>query len=195
MALRDLPFDHVRKAEDRVFLPYNTWDTILVEGAPNIITSAQSSSPIHQEISTTGIVGLRMNTAGGTIRRLWYPEYKLDYSKDIKFRIHWTSGSSDVADTINWVLLYNALSGDETAALGTVLTELNIPIPQDNVTVAFAVQQTGWGLINPNVLPYGGYFQFEVSLDAFAAGLTEDKFFLGLEIEYQKTRNRWPNYA
>lgn len=59
---------------------------------------------------------------------------------------------------------------------------------------AYSYQTTSWGWINGGVISNKAEaILLEVELQAFAAGLTEDKIFLGLELAYTPKRLKGPD--
>ena len=140
------------------------------------------------EVSTFGYGAPLMAAAGDLVCHHtmvpndWDPEYPLG------FKVWWTSGSSTVADTISWkVAIDFKVEGETliapTTALDTVVALL------DNVTGAYDQQKTARGIKNKSWLTRaqvdaGADMMFHVEMDAFAAGLSESKFLLGLEIDY-----------
>lgn len=142
------------------------------------------------EIGTTGVVGLVLEAAGDSIMGHMQLPYDYDRSKPMYVRVHWSSGSTDTADTINWLVEYTAIAPNVTAIIAPA-TALDATIAQDTVPVATANVwcTTEWGRIN------GGKFDrnvesltVEVEMDAFAAGLTEAKHLLGIELRYTPKR-------
>ena len=146
--------------------------------------------PISKEISTFGVAGILVDTAADEVNHYMMMPGDMDLSKRIYARVHWTSGSIDTADTVTWKVWYFPLIYNVTAikAIGnTAGTALNKVIAADDVPVAtayaWAVTEYGW--IDPNTLPETTEaILWSVEFDAFDAGLSEDKFLLGLEIMY-----------
>ena len=147
-------------------------------------------APIEKEISTFGINALLMDTAADEINHLMLLPGDLDIAHPVEARVHWTSGSATTADTIDWIVRYLKIVPD-TTVLASAATVLDKTIAQDTVIGAYTHQVTAWGAIVPAITAIAKdveAIEWEVELDAFAAGLTEDKFFLGLEIAYTPKR-------
>ena len=67
-------------------------------------------------------------------------------------------------------------------------------IAQDTVVGAYTWQATEWGILKGGTLAADvESLMVQVEMDAFAVGLTEDKFPLGLEIVYSPKRLRGPD--
>jgi len=197
----------------RLYIPWtqfmsmttNTLDTASAAG--DKWGSLNAGVPVTKEISTVNIAGVFMDAAGDMVSTI-VPAAQFSPALDPRyathFRVHWTSGSSTTADTATWIATYLALVAHDTAIIEPV-TALDIAIPEDTVSGAYDYQLTDWGSLD------GGTFTQEteaialrVELDAFAAGLTEDVFFLGLEIRYtpkyfqskgSMRHEAWENYG
>jgi len=133
---------------------------------------------------SAGLVGWKMTTAGRLVRHLLYSPTYMDWENDIFFRVIWTSGSSTTADTIDWKVLLGR-TGSDTAPTGAAVP-LGPPIARDTVAAANVVQYTRWGtLIASTLVPDDtNFITVDVEMDAFAAGLSEDKGLLGVQIAY-----------
>lgn len=175
----------------RVHIPVSSFTGIL--GAAGVSVGAGGGAPVQQEISTFGIVGILMDTAGDLLDHNWSLPADLDREKDILFRLHWTSGSATTADTITWKVFYKPIVPDVTT-IAAASTALDTVIAQDTVAGAYIWQATSWGVLNGGTLAYDvEKLMLQVELDAFAVGLTEDKFPLELEIAYTPKRLRGPD--
>lgn len=151
---------------------------------------AHTGAPTSKEISTFGLNGVLLNTAGNMVVTDCMVPEDLDTDKPIKARIVWCSGSIDTADTVTWIVKYLALKPNVTA-LATPSTALDATIAVQTVPVAtaYALCKTEWGIILPGTISSEvEHWAWLVELNAFAAGLAEDKFFLGLEIAYTPRR-------
>jgi hypothetical protein len=175
----------------RVHIPVSNFTGIL--GASGVSVGANTGAPVQQEISTFGVVGILMDTAGDVLDHNWSLPYDVDLNKDILFRVHWTSGSSTTADTITWKVFYKPIVPNSTT-IAAASTALDTVIAQDTVIGAYTWQATEWGVLNGGTLAANvEKLMLQVELDAFAAGLTEDKFPLELEIAYSPKRLRGPD--
>lgn len=151
---------------------------------------ANGGAPISKEISTFGITAVLMEAAADEVDHLMMLPYDMDIERNIYVRVHWTSGSSTTADTIDWAVRYLKVVPD-TTVLAAPGTALDGTIAQDTVVGEYVHQATGWGSIQPDATPIAAnveYIIWGVEMDAFAGGLIEDKFFLGLEIRYTPKR-------
>lgn len=186
----------------RVFIP--AWNFHLSQdalsgnaaNADTVLISAASASN-WGEINSLGLMGLDMSTAAEEVNTLWALPPDLDITKPIEARVHWTSGSADVADTIDWKLRYLKITPNVTVIISAA-TDLDTVIAQDTVPVAtaYAYCATEWGAILPAVTAISNKteaIEFEVEMDAKAAGLAEAVFFLGLELRYTPKRLQGPD--
>ena len=176
---------------DALFIPSVNFTGLI--GAAGVSVGASTGAPVTQEISTLGTVAVMMDTAGDVVDHLMMLPRDLDLKKPIKFRVHWTSGSATTADTIDWKVFVKGFVPDVTTIIEAA-TALTTVIAQDTVAGAYIYQTTAYGTL------LGGTFAqniealaVSVELDAFAAGLTEDKFLIGLEIVYSPKRLRGPD--
>jgi len=134
---------------------------------------------------SAGLVGWKMTIASRLVRHLLYSPTYMDWANDIFFRVIWASGSTTTADTIDWKILL-ARVGSDTAPT-TAAVPLATPIAQDTVHgTANVVQYTRWGVLNGDTLAPDdtNFITVDVELEAFAAGLSEDKGVLGVQIAY-----------
>jgi len=170
----------------RIYIPANDFSGWI--GAAGVDVGSGTGAPVQQEISTFGLVSVLMDTAGDELNHLMQIPYDFDPKKKMEVRVHWTSGSATTADTIDWLVRYQAIVPDSTT-LASASTALDTQPAQDTVIGAYTHQVTTWGTILPATIGENvEMIQWEVEMDAFAAGLTEDKFFLGLEIAYSPRR-------
>ena len=158
------------------------------------LAGVHTGAPITKEISTFGVNGILMDTAADEVNTYMPLPYDIDLSKRIYARVHWTSGSTDTADTITFKVWYKPLILNTTAiaAVGnTGGTALDVVVAQDTVPVATAY---AWCVTSEGYLDAGKLADniegliWSVELDAFAGGLSEDKFLLGLELRYTPRR-------
>lgn len=155
---------------------------------------SHTGAPVSQEISTFGVNGVLLDTAADEVNHTLALPGDVDLSKRLYFRVHWTSGSLDTADTITWKVWYKPIVPNVTtiSAIGnTGGTALDRVIAQDTVPVAtaFVWCATEYGYIDAGKLASTTeVLLLSVEMDAFAAGLTEDKFPLALEMRYTPKR-------
>lgn len=161
-------------------------------GASGVSVGVHTGAPVQQEISTFGIASILLDTAGDMLVTDGPIPYDLDPAKDIKVRVVWTSGSADVTDTVTWLVTYKSIEPNVTA-LATPGTALDKVIAAQDVPVAtaYALCKTEWGVIKAGTISDNAeHWIWNVEMDAFDAGLSEDKFLIGLEIAYTPRRLR-----
>ena len=178
----------------RVFLPAMNFSGLI-----NGVTGLHTGAPVVQEISTFGVGAVMMDTAADELNTFMRLPYDMDLSKRIYARVHWTSGSADVADTVTWKVWYRALTPNVTAiaaAGATGGTALSQAVLIQTVPAATALIwcTTTEGYIDAGTLSARvEALIWSVEMDAFAAGLAEDKFLLGLELRYTPRRLSGPD--
>lgn len=184
----------------RVYIPSNHFTGMTVGainegGAGNFAIGEKwegtgVGAPISKEVSTFGINATLMESGADEVNHLMQLPYDLDIRYPVEVRVHWTSGSATTADTIDWIVRYLKVVPDVTT-LASAATALDKTIAQDTVIGAYTHQVTAWGAILPAVTAIADnveMIEWEVEMDTFAVGLTEDKFFLGLEVAYTPKR-------
>lgn len=142
------------------------------------------------EIGTSGVTGLKMTAAGNSVMHLFALPRTFDPKHRLRARLHWSSGSTDTADTIDWKILYTPIVYNVTA-IAAPATALDTVIPRDTVPVATANAHcvTEWGSIRPNKFADNvEALLIEMEMDAFAAGLSEAKHLLALELAWTPRR-------
>lgn len=168
-----------------LFIPAVDFSSVRTPTATPAIASAINTNEALS-INSTGIFGVKMNTAGDTIRHYFRVPVDFDSSQPTYVRVHWTSGSSTTADTITWKVFRKARTQNVEALTATIDTALDTAIPQDTVPVAtaFAVCVTSSGKINAGSITPTDVQELALEMDAKAAGLSEDIFALGVELLY-----------
>lgn len=159
-------------------------------GAAGVSVGVHTGAPVQQEISTFGIASILLDTAGDMLVTDSPIPYDLDPRHPVYARVVWASGSTDTADTVTWLVTYKQLVPNVTA-LATPATALDKVIAAQDVPVAtaYAICKTAWGRINGGTITDNAeHWIWNVEMDAFDAGLAEDKFLLGLEIAYTPRR-------
>lgn len=175
----------------RLYIPVPNFSGIL--GAAGVSVGAGGGAPVQQEISTFGIVSILMDTAGDLLDHNLQMPHDIDIAKDIRFRVHWTSGSATTADTITWKVFYKSIVPN-TTTIAAAATALDTVIAEDTVEGAYIWQATEWGVLKGGTLALNvEALMLQVELDAFAAGLTENIFPLGLEMAYSPKKLRGPD--
>ena len=153
---------------------------------------SHTGAPISKEISTIGYNGILLDTAGDMVITNAPIPGDLDVTQPTYARIVWTSGSSDTADTVTWIALYNAQIPNVTELI-TPATALDKTIAAQDVPIAtaYTLCKTAWGRINGgSISSKAEDWSWLIEMDAFDVGLSEDKFLLGLEIAYTPKRLR-----
>jgi hypothetical protein len=148
----------------------------------------------NSTVTATGASGLLVATAGDGIGITWRLPGDVDRKWPIGFRVHWTCLAAAVgARTITWAVTYKLFDdpiapGATTgvaliASPGTALdTTIALDIP---FGTAAAYQQSPRGLMNAaNMTKNSCFMQLFVTMSAFNAALVENKYGLGLDIDY-----------
>ena len=133
----------------RVYVPALNFTGLI--GAAGVSVGANTGACVTQEISTFGLVAPMMDTAGDVLDHNMQLPYDMDLKKDIRFRVHWTSGSSDTADTILWKVFYLGLVPDSTT-IAAATNALTTVIATDTVIAAYTHQTTAWGVLKGGTL-------------------------------------------
>lgn len=175
----------------RLFIPGLSFNGLI--GAAGVSVGANTGACVTKEISTFGMVAPMMDTDGDVLDHLTELPPDVDLAKAIKFRVHWTSGSADTADTITWKVFYLGLVPNSTT-IAAATTALTTVVAVDTVVGAYKYQTTEYGILKGATLtPDVEALALQVEMDTFAVGLSEDKFLLGLEIVYSPKRMRGPD--
>lgn len=186
--IRDRNIDWLRK---KLFIPGSSFTAFVVTpDALGALTSVDAGAVVLQEISTFGYGAPLLDTAGDLVAHCMNVPYDMDPDAELGFTVVWTSGSATSADTIDWKVVCDFKAVD--AAIIAPTTVLSTAIAQDTVgaTTAYLAKRTSRGILNAGFLTRaqvaaGAVMMFSVEMDAFAAGLSEDKFLLGIEIDYK----------
>jgi len=171
----------------RVYIPSSEFTGLI--GTAGVRAGVGTGAPVEQEVSTFGIVGVLMDTAGDELNHMTMLPYDLDPAYPLYTRVHFTTGSATAADTIEWLVRYTQLVPNVTTLVDPSTTEAVDIVSMTVTGTAYSYQTTSWGRINGGVISQKAEaILLEVELQAFAAGLTEDKLFLGLELRYTPKR-------
>jgi hypothetical protein len=171
----------------RVFIPISAFSGII--GAAGVSVGAHTGAPVQQEISTIGLVGLLMDTDGDEINHLMQLPYDFDRDYPMYTRVHFTTGSATAADTIAWLVRFLAITPNVTTLISPATAQATDVASMTVTGTAYSYQTTSWGKINGGVFTKANEsVAWEVELDTFAVGLTEDKLLLGLELMYTPKR-------
>ncbi len=154
--------------------------------------------PYLTKIQTSTRSGLLMTTANDAVSHtMRIPPY-WDVRNDIFIRVLWTTLSNTVADTVDWRFRYLLNQANLAAAgglFGAPTTVLDTVIPQDNSLGlsggAALTHLTADGVLKGGTITeVQDFLHFTVDMNAFAAGLTESKWLLGVEFEYTRRMGR-----
>lgn len=154
-----------------------------------LLQSAGAGNPLLKQISNFGLMGLLCASAGDDIRHTMLIPADLDREKPVYFRAHWTSLAAAVgARTITWkVMLKTLIPG--TTALAAPSTTLDTAIAaQAPAGTAYTIERSPAGVLNKNKLLGSNanalMWSLICEMDAFDASFVENKYLLGLELEY-----------
>jgi hypothetical protein len=174
------------------FIPVSAFTGLI--GTAGVRAGTGTGAPVEQEISTLGINAVLMDTAADELNHLEMLPDDFDTKKNMYVRVHFTTASATAADTITWLVRYLQIVPNVTTLISAA-TATNTLIAQMTVTgTALSYQVSPWGVINGGVISEKAeMIQWEVEMDEFAVGLTEDKFLLGLEIMYTPKRLQGPD--
>lgn len=152
-------------------------------------SAAAGSGAEEVEMSTSGFTALKMNTAAMAVCHLMHIPHHWDLRHDIGVNVVWTSSAAAVgARSIDWTLTYRQLILDVSQITLTKVA-LDTAIAQDvPIGTSLIPQMTPQGkfaagaLQNSNTV--NDFLALVLTLTAFDAAFTEDKFLLGLAFEY-----------
>lgn len=165
----------------------NVVDFSDIIGTAGVNTGLAAGTPLHDEISSFSLAGVDFPDANDVKQHYMVLPYDLDANIEIGFRILWTSGSSETADDLTWLIKCDLLA--ESATLIAATTALDTVIVEDAVTGAYDLQWTARGIKNAGTLTQaevdaGAVMSVAILLSAIDAGLTEETFPLVLEMDY-----------
>jgi hypothetical protein len=165
-------------------------DRQLITSEPVKMHGIGSGNPFLDLVN--GYVGCQMNTAGNAIQWLLRLPSYWDIRQRLRWRGVWTTNSTTAADTVDWKLTYRVLIPETTAISAGIITALDTVIAQDNVLgTSDVIHRTPWGILNAGTIGNTvEYLSVQMEMDAKAAGLTENIWLLGLEVEHTIRRGR-----
>lgn len=154
--------------------------------ANSLWVSAGSGNPPLTEIGVSGCVALLMSTASHDIRTCFAIPTWWDRRHSIRFRVHWTSEAEAVGDrTIDWRVWYRTVKPGDAILMPTEFLHTPIPTSLAPTGVARALEVTDWGVLNAKAIGDDDVMLVVgVEMDAFNASFVENKYVVGLELEY-----------
>jgi len=153
-------------------------------------------APVFQEVEALGISGYLMDTAGDAVNHYMLIPTNWDRGHKIFVRAHFLTASGTAADTITWKFLYQEIVPGTTVMLAQPVTALDtVLVAQAVAGVDSTVERTS----TPGEIAGGTIadatlaIKWQMEMDAFAAGLTEAKYLLGVEFEFSPRFGRLQN--
>lgn len=154
--------------------------------ADTLLCSSGTGNALLKEINSLGIQGLLM-AASNDIRHLMEVPWDLDRKHPVRVRVIWTSAEAGAAadSTATWLVKYLELTPNSTTLIDPA-TALDTAIAADlAIDGPYKFQSSPWGVINPNqIADAAAFIAWLVELDALGAGLAENVYLLGIQIEY-----------
>lgn len=182
--MAELNFQHAWKRAwfgPEVFLP----GAGAINAVPPTVTTVQLNSGHTAgiavgEINSLKLNSYKLNTNNNLVRAITQiPD--VNTAAPVFARVVWTSGSSTATDTIDWKVAVKVQTAD--AAL-TVSSPTTVTLSDTALGTAYCLQRTPSGTFAAGVIDNMDIFVLEVEMYAKAAGLSEDIFFLGVELLY-----------
>lgn len=169
----------------RLYIPAKAFATI--EDA----VSLGNGAPTITQVTSRLLVGWQMDAAGDIVTLGMKLPFDFEPGRPIGIKLHWTSGSSTAADTIDWIVLYEMVLADGQIPT-SISTALDTAIAQDTVGVAtsFLNKWTSRGIIDADAitrtqLEAGVLLLLSIEMDASAIDLSGEKvWLLGIEFDY-----------
>lgn len=142
------------------------------------------------------VQGLLLAAANDGVEFFGMIPYDVDITKPIGLRCWWTSEAAAVATrTITFRIRYGKVGAG--AAIPAVTTALDTVITAQAPTgTAAALERGNRGVIDANKFVETDFFWgFEILMTAFDAAFTENKYLLGLEVDYVPRKTAGPGRA
>jgi len=147
------------------------------------IVGAGTGDVILAEISTSGIVGWRLEATGDLIHDIKPLPWDFDSTQPLYIRVYWSSDSNTTTDDVTILAKYKKLSNGTAAAAGN--TALDTAIPEDRLIAQYGIMKTGWGKINANKLTAGEMYAWQFNVSATDVTIASEYiYFIGYELEY-----------
>lgn len=152
----------------------------LAEATPNTMSGTVGGAPLWTEIGSLGVTGVIMDTAGDFLRMMLPLPSHWDLDNDIHFRVLWSDGATNSAQTITWKLLWKSFQFQEAPAAADTLVTIDA---DPNSTVSNSIDATTWGTLGGGTWSNDlGFLVLDVECDVDGSNL--DPIFVGLEVAY-----------
>jgi hypothetical protein len=156
-----------------------------------LISAGTTAAPLT-EVNGTGNMGLLMNTDGMEVNHTMQLPYDFDSKFPLYVRVHWVSGSADVADTVAWIVRYLKIVPNVTALISAATAlDTTIAVDTQPVATAYTWAVTEWGAIDPRVTAIADtveLIEWEVEMDTKDSDMSEALLLMGLELRYTPKR-------
>lgn len=173
-----------------------TADRQLLGTPPVKMASSGSGAPEIEEIGTTGLSGMIMVGTGDLVTTLFPSPIDMDLTNEVTAYVHWASEAAAVGNRdITWAVLhnFNVVPGTATVAASATTVAMTVQAPTGTTETyertsgkdLFGTSTTKLTRAQVNARPI---LKMGVKMQAFDAAFTENKFFLGLELEYTVRR-------
>lgn len=152
-----------------------------------LLASAGAGNALLEEIGTTGLMALVMVSAADDIAHTMIVPSDWDRHQPIYVRVIWASEAAAVGDRdITWKFMYAELTPGVTAIAAPTTVLDTVLVAQAPLGTAKTFERSATaGKINANAIADASlYWSFIVEMDAFDAAFTEDKYLIGVELEY-----------
>lgn len=186
MGIRD---NDIERARQNMYIP--VWQFQGFEESSDTLGSAGTSNPLMLEWTTTGLVGLEIDTTGSLIHHVMgFPSF-WDIEEEIGVRVWWAAvGHSATTDAVTWLVEYDTVAsgssmGPPSTALDTAITDQEV----GSVTTRTIVRGNR-GIINAHTFApadLDSLFVFEVEADAvttFTLETASELYLMGINFDY-----------
>ena len=173
------------------YIPVTQFQGIGTDGT-SVLDSMGNGDPLFQQVNSLGLTGCLMASAGDDIQHFMRIPTKWDRDNNIYIRFVWQTGSDDTADSITWKFLYGLFTPGVDALVAPATALDTALVSQDMLGTVQTLERTATaGVLLGGTIPDADlYMAFLCEMDAFDAGLTQDKLFLGVEFEYTTKMGR-----
>ena len=156
--------------------------------------SLGAGARIVRAVEALGMTGMLMTTAADEVSHFMMMPYDLDNTQTVGVRVWWTSAAAAVGlRTITWQVRFLAINAGTTALVAPA-TALNTTIAaQAPAGTTSVIERTGRGIINADTFADTvEAVALRVDMSAFDAAFVENKYLLGLELDYWPRRCNTP---